>query len=112
MFICTTEVVPFPVLLTTQVNLVPFLVVLTTRVNLVSFRVVLTTRVNLVPFRRGTSKLMPDRALPLLASPGKLFYFSIPLCAIPILSRVLFFTMYIISSAWRITSCGVLASCG
>jgi len=38
--------------------------------------------------------------------------FSIPLCATPILSLVEFFTMYIIPSACRITSCAVRASCG
>ena len=41
-----------------------------------------------------------------------LFYFITPRCAIPMLSRVVFFTRYIISSAWRMTSWGVLASCG
>ena len=30
----------------------------------------------------------------------------------PILSRVVFFTTYIISSAWRMMSCGVCAACG
>jgi hypothetical protein len=35
-----------------------------------------------------------------------------PRDATPILSRVVFFTTYIISSAWRMMSCGVWASCG
>jgi hypothetical protein len=39
-------------------------------------------------------------------------YFIIPRCAMPMLSRVLFFTRYIISSACRMTSCGVFASWG
>jgi hypothetical protein len=43
---------------------------------------------------------------------SRLPYFIIPRCAIPMLSRVLFFTRYIISSAWRMTSCGVFASWG
>ena len=37
---------------------------------------------------------------------------NIPLCATPMLSRVEFFTMYIIPSACRMTSCAVCASCG
>src|SRR5258705_12109578 len=37
---------------------------------------------------------------------------SIPRCATPILSRVEFFTIYIIPSACRITSCAERASCG
>src|ERR1700733_4138224 len=39
-------------------------------------------------------------------------YFITPRCAIPILSRVEFLTMYIIPSAWRIRSWAVRASCG
>jgi len=39
-------------------------------------------------------------------------YFITPREAIPILSREVFFTRYIISSAWRIISRGDLASCG
>ncbi len=35
-----------------------------------------------------------------------------PRDATPMLSRVVFFTTYIISSAWRMMSCGVWASCG
>jgi hypothetical protein len=37
-------------------------------------------------------------------------YFITPRCAIPMLSREVFFTRYIISSACRIISCGVFAS--
>jgi hypothetical protein len=43
---------------------------------------------------------------------SSLIHFTTPRCAIPILSLVLFFTIYIISSAWRMMSCGDLASCG
>ena len=54
----------------------------------------------------GTAEAIPLKDLKLNS------YFITPRWAIPILSRVEFFTRYIISSAWRITSCGVLASCG
>jgi len=39
-------------------------------------------------------------------------YFNIPCCATAILSRLEFFTIYIISSAWRMISCELLASSG
>lgn len=39
-------------------------------------------------------------------------YFSTPICATAMLSRVEFLTMYIISSAWRMISCELLASSG
>ncbi len=39
-------------------------------------------------------------------------YFSIPCCATAILSRLEFFTIYIISSAWRMISWELLASSG
>jgi len=57
-------------------------------------------------------KRSEDYSIAKLQNHSILPYFITPRCAIPILSRVVFLTRYIISSAWRIISCASRASCG
>src|ERR1051326_2110897 len=75
-------------------------------------------RINSFPWRQlcGQGKLLLQAtrcSRPRFAGFGiSVSYFSIPCWATAILSRLEFLTIYIISSAWRMISCELLASSG